>query len=882
MSWRSRKTHESTRLELELEADAAGDTTRTYSRVPARGTHPGAPANQSRNSRAARSRDAGRPSTAPNVGVRRAPTPSLEPLSDEPSAPAEDRNVERPMGWRKASVAEQRRLRQELLEAVEQGRAVDVEVLLRFGTPLRGTHDEHLDSSLLHTAALFGYTRICELLIEHGAEVNAVDVAMETPLMWAAKWGHPEICRLLLDNGALLHLKCSVGETARQKAEHGGQSAVCQAMQSYEEDGRAFVQAIFSEIDTDGSGTIDQEELAEYVLQQRADHSLVLGKIENEVETLRSKLDEESEAHLRAQEQLAEVSAAYETAAESAGWWEQRYSGSAAELAELREALRKAEQRAERLAEKNAKHDSIVSEVQASAQVAIKAASHAVASALDRRGSNAGLASTSAAASASVDNGQQHQRPRTAEGAVADPASIKPSLSQGRRWSVSAGGPSGAGSGMKRPSSAQGEEWQAIAGFIQHGQRALPLPAGLLQTIMEQLDEVLRWIVQGGAGELEGVSRSQRPLSPTSPSKRKKKKKVYAIDKAGTWKPKPTESNRSKSPRTRRTASPSSGSVSPTADDPVLPWITERLSQAHAAGMSLRCLLEEGDIPLPVRVQERQSRQLERLERKQEKLNAELLQSKATSERWTARALAAEARATRAENTAAELQKRIETAEAELQLVKQQKRAAVGAEVQRQRKLEEQLSMQAERVRLANIRATAASQTRFAASTSRENAQAALGGYGYRRKVQPHTTSIDGLQVKSPDTTRLTAQEKHKIGNNGGEEQAQRPPGSDAAICGGTEEGSIEEHKVQHQAVPQAKAEAESVPDEPEQNALTRLKVEEDPDEPEQNAQTQLKVEEDHDGAHTADAEPSSPVSLQQGTDSSVWASAGRRLLQLG
>lgn len=758
LSWRSRKKSASTQLELELEADANEDIARslTVARVPARGTHPGAPANNSRRSRAARS--VPRPSTAPNagasigigIGVRRA-SPSLEPLSvpsastvvdemapvdsgrtelaapvdnsrhpspdvSDSGSPDEDDRTERlpQADWSTAPRIRQRRLRQELLQAVEEGATNEVDALLRFGTPVRGTHDDHLDSSLLHTAALFGYEQICKLLIEHGAEVNAVDAELETPLMWAAKWGHPEICRLLLENGALLHLKCTHGETARQKAEHGSHSAVCEAMRSFEDASKAFVQKIFLEIDTDGSGMIDQEELAEYVLQQREDNSLVLGKMEQELASLKSKLAEESDRHLGAQEQLAEVSAAYEKAAESAQWWEERHTASASELAELRDALQRADQRASRLAEKNAKHDSIVNEVQASAQIALKAASHAVASVLDRRGTHAGVNATSTSASTVANSGCQNQRQTTIESSLP----IKPALSEGRRWSVSAGGPSGAGSGVKRPCSAEGEEWQAIAGFIQHGRRALPLPAGLLQTIMEQLDEVLRWIAQGGADDqLKGVSRShsqsQRVLSPTA-SKHRKKKKVYTIDKVGTWKSK--GKSRSKSP-----TSSSSHSTSPDADDSVLPWIVERLSQAQAAGKSLRCLLEEADIDLPVRVQETQSRQLERLERKHEQLNAALLESKAVSERWTARALAAEARAARAEATATELKKRMETGQAELQLVKQQKRAAVGAEVQRQRKLEEQLSMQAERVRLANLRARAVSQMRIAETSGRTN-----------------------------------------------------------------------------------------------------------------------------------------------------------------
>eukprot|EP01046_Picozoa_sp_COSAG06_P073756 COSAG06_NODE_22213_length_730_cov_1.456418_1_plen_215_part_10 len=212
---------------------------------------------------------------------------------------------------------------------------------------------------------------------------------------------------------------------------------------------------------------------------------------------------------------------------------------------------------------------------------------------------------------------------------------VKPTLPQGRRWSVSAGGPTGAGGGSKRPASAKGEEWQAIAGLVEHSKRPLPLPAGLLQTIMEQLTQVLKWIEQGGAEELHNLSHSsscskQRVQSPSSPSsaRRTKKQSKFSYNKRGGGGRRP---NSPKSPRNgsspqrslaSRSPSPSSPSkaraLSPSSSkaavaDPVLPWIVERLTQAQAAGQSLRCLLEEADIPLPVRTQERQSRQLERL-----------------------------------------------------------------------------------------------------------------------------------------------------------------------------------------------------------------------------------------------------------------------------
>ena len=757
-SWRSRKDLASTALDIELERDAAGDgwgRVDNSLRAPARGTHPGAAANRSRSSKAARSKgDATllqRPSTADGTYGRAAPgglEPTVGALEPEPEPQAEaggghpERTNSAPSdGFRSATRVRQRRHRQELLEAVEEGNTTEVEVLLRFGTPVRDTRCEHLDSSLLHTAALFGYRRICELLIEFDAEVNAADASMETPLMWAAKWGHAEICRMLLENGALLHLRCGIdGLTAMDKASADGHPAVVEAMQSYDDESRAFVDKIFNEIDADGSGEIDKEELGEYVLRQRADHSLVLGEIEQQLRAVRSKLEEESDAHLQAQQHLAEVSAAYETAAENAKFWEDRNATANTELKETRAALEKVEQRAVRLAEKNAKHDSIVSDVQASAQIAIKAASHAVASALNRPGSSAGMRPTTTESVGTA----------AAGGGGTEP--LKPPLAEGRRWSVSAGGPAGAGAGLKRPSSADGEEWHAIASFVQHRNRALPLPAGLLQTIMQQVDEVLQWIKDGGASELADMQRSASPKS-----QRRQKSPANKRNANGT-----TKSGRAKSPK-----SPGRWRSEPDDEaahyEPVLPWIVERLSQAQAAGKSLRMLLEEADIPLPVREQERLSRRVDRLVRGTDDLTDQLTESRATGERWTARALAAEARAARAEANAADLELKNDVLCAEVGFVRNQKREAVKVEVLRQRELEAQLSMQAERVRLANLRANAASQERSEQQRQRQ-VPGESGFYEYDPRARLH----EQLQVLQADKVKqapvVTKEENATVG----------------------------------------------------------------------------------------------------------------------
>ena len=84
--------------------------------------------------------------------------------------------------------------------------------LLKFGADVNKPKcfDYNLDGleekiSPLHAAAEYGHTEIVKILLEHGANVNAVlleEVIHNTPLHKAAQYGHLEIMKLLLENGA--------------------------------------------------------------------------------------------------------------------------------------------------------------------------------------------------------------------------------------------------------------------------------------------------------------------------------------------------------------------------------------------------------------------------------------------------------------------------------------------------------------------------------------------------------------------------------------------------------------------------------------------------------------------------------------------------------
>jgi len=125
-------------LELELEKDAAEASVGEpgyWQRPPsrAREIHPDA--------QPAQSRDRARPSTAPEQLAVPAEPPTAAPAADAPAQPsAAPAPAPAPAtGWSDSSRVRQRRHRQELLLAVEEGDADTVEALLRFGTPVLDT-----------------------------------------------------------------------------------------------------------------------------------------------------------------------------------------------------------------------------------------------------------------------------------------------------------------------------------------------------------------------------------------------------------------------------------------------------------------------------------------------------------------------------------------------------------------------------------------------------------------------------------------------------------------------------------------------------------------------------------------------------------------------
>ncbi|NWW95302.1 INVS protein, partial [Rhynochetos jubatus] len=82
----------------------------------------------------------------------------------------------------------------------------------------------------LHAAALSGHVSTVKLLLEHHAQVDALDVMKHTPLFRACEMGHKEVIQTLIKGGARVDLVDQDGHSPLHWAALGGNADVCQIL----------------------------------------------------------------------------------------------------------------------------------------------------------------------------------------------------------------------------------------------------------------------------------------------------------------------------------------------------------------------------------------------------------------------------------------------------------------------------------------------------------------------------------------------------------------------------------------------------------------------------------------------------------------------------
>jgi ankyrin repeat protein len=114
--------------------------------------------------------------------------------------------------------------------AAHFGQLAIVDLLLARGADVDSRSQNGLGNTPLHAALAGGHRATAQRLVEHRADVNAVEEGGYTPLHQAADLGDTEMVRILLERGARLDVVADDGQTPQDLARAKGHTAVAEEL----------------------------------------------------------------------------------------------------------------------------------------------------------------------------------------------------------------------------------------------------------------------------------------------------------------------------------------------------------------------------------------------------------------------------------------------------------------------------------------------------------------------------------------------------------------------------------------------------------------------------------------------------------------------------